>query len=146
MGRDLRILLAEAAGGGVARVGEGLATRGVRVLVQANEAVLGHVDLAAHLNRLAEAAIGDLSEAIRGERMRDVGDRQHVGGDVLASGAVTSRRRANKLRITICEGDAQTVDLELAGVGNGALRRGAQGLVRTGKPLVKLLEVHRVID
>ena len=50
VGRDLGVLLAQAPGGGISRVGKGLAARGVRRLVEAHERVLGHVDLTANLD------------------------------------------------------------------------------------------------
>ena len=146
MGRDLGILLAKASRGGISGVGEGLAAGGVCVLVQANEAVLGHVDLAANLHRLAEASVGHARETRLREGMRDVADGEDVGGDVFSGGAVAARRGAHELGVAVGEGNAQAVDLELAGVGDGMLRRGAEGLVRAGEPLVKLLEVHGVID
>lgn len=47
---DLGVLLTQAAGGGIARVGEGIAPLGIGLIVQAHKAALGHVDLAAYLN------------------------------------------------------------------------------------------------
>ena len=48
--RDLGILLTQAAGGGVARVGEGVAALGIGLVVQAHKAALGHIDLAAYFD------------------------------------------------------------------------------------------------
>ena len=146
MGRDLGVLLAQAAGGGVARVREGLAAGVVGVLVQAHEAVLGHVDLAADLDGLPEAGVGDLGEALRRERVGDVLDGEDVGGHVLARGAVAAGRRADELGVFVGERDAEAVDLELAGVGDGPFGRRAEGLVGAREPLVELGEVHRVVD
>ena len=49
-GRDLGVLLAKGAGGGVARVGKGGTACLVVLLVEAHERLFGHKDLAAHLD------------------------------------------------------------------------------------------------
>ena len=146
VGRDLGILLAQAAGGGVSRVGKGLATCGVRRLVQADERVLGHVDLAAHLDGAAKAGVGHELEALGRKRAGHVMDREHVGRDVLARRAVAAGGSTHELGVRVCEGHAQAIDLELAGVGHGILWRRTQGLVGAGEPLVKLVQVHGVVD
>ena len=143
---DLGVLLAQTPCSGIAWICEGCATGSVALLVQPHEARLGHVDLAAHLHALAQPAIGDTSETRRLECPRDVLDRERVGRDVLARGAVTARRRPEKLPVRVGEGDAETVYLELAGIGNGLCSRGTERLVCAGKPLVELRKTHRVID
>ena len=146
VGRDGRVLLPQAAGGGVARVGEGLLARRVGVLVEADEGVLGHVHLAADLHGLPEAAVDDVGEARLREGARHVFDGEHVCRDVLARGAVAARGRADQLAVTVREGHAEAVDLELAGEGDGARVAAAQRLGRAGQPLVELAQVHRVVD
>ena len=145
MGRDLGILLPETAGGGVSRVGEGRGTGGVGVLVQACEGVARHIDLAADLHGTTETAIRQTREPGRSEGTRDVAHREDVGGHVLPGRAVAARGGAHELGVRVGERHAQAVDLELAGVGDRMLRRGAKGLVRAGEPLVQLGEVHRVV-
>ena len=58
VGGDLGVLLTQRSRSGVSRIGEDLLSRGVTLLVEPNEAVLGHVDLAADLDGLVEATIG----------------------------------------------------------------------------------------
>ena len=145
MGRDRGVLLAEAAGGRVSGVGEDALARAVALLVEADEAALGHVDLAADLDGAAEATPGDALEAGAGERARDVGDREGVGRDVLAGGAVAAGRSAHEAAVAVRERDAEAVDLELAGVGDGVGLARAERLVGAGEPLVELGEVHGVV-
>ena len=123
VGRDLGVLLAQAAGSSVSRVCKGLAACSVRRLVQADERVLGHVDLAAHLDGAAKAGVGHKLEALGCQRARHVVDREHVGRDVLARRTVAAGGSAHELGIRVRERHAQAVDLELAGVGHGVLRR-----------------------
>ena len=144
--RDLGVLLAKAARGGVARVGEGLAALGVGLLVQALEAVLGHIDLAADLERAPIAAAVHATQALGHEVHRHVADGAHVGADVLARGAVAARGRAHEGAVAVRERHAEAIDLELARVGDGVGLARAQGLVGASKPLVELVEVHRVVD
>ena len=65
----------------------GLAKTGVAgrrlPLVEREKVRLGHVDLAAHL--------ADRRDVAALQRVRNVGDRADVGGDVLALGAVAAR-------------------------------------------------------
>ena len=145
MGRDLGVLLAKAARGGVSWVGKGRGARGIGILVQAREGVARHVDFAADLDGAAEASVSEALQAGRREGARDIADREDVGGDVLPRRAVAARGGADELRVPIGERHAEPVDLELAGVGDRALRRGSERLVRTGEPFVKLGEVHRVV-
>ena len=47
--------------------------------------------------------------------MRNVGDRLHIRGDVLAFGAVAARRAGDKRAILVAQRHRQTVDLRLGG-------------------------------
>ena len=144
VGGDTRVLLAEAARRGVARVGKGIATGGVGVLVEAHETGLGHVDLAADLD--ARPALGRHARlAGRCDGARHVADGADVVGHVLARGAVATRGRAYEQAVAVGERHSQTVDLELAGVGDRVGLAATQGLVRAGEPLVQLVQVHRVV-
>ncbi len=145
MGGHARVLLAKAAGGGVSRVGKGLAAGGVSILVQANETVLWHIDLAADLDVLAQAGALDLLAAGGRKLVRHIGDGQDVGRDVLAGSAVAAGGRAHKLRVAVGQGHTQAVDLKLAGVGHAGVGAGTQGLVGTAQPLVQLGQIHGVV-
>ena len=145
VGGHARVLLAKAAGGGVSRVGKGLAAGGVGVLVQAHKAVLGHVDLATDLDVLAETCPLDLLTAGGRELVRHVCDGQDIGRDVFAGGAVAAGGRAHKLGVAVGQGHAQAVDLKLTGVGHTVVGAGAQGLVGAAQPLVQLGQVHGVV-
>ena len=144
--RDLGVLLAQAARGGVSGVGKRRTPGLVVLLVKANEAVARHVDLAADLDAAAKAAVGHARHAGRRQGARDVADGQGVGGDVLAGGAVAAGGGAHQVAVAVGQRDAQAVDLELAGVRDGLRGAAAQGLLGAREPLVELLEVHRIVD
>ena len=101
--------------------------------------MLGHVDLTANLNGTPEAAVGHELEALWRNGAGHVVDGEDVGRDVLARRAVAAGGGTHELSVCVGEGHAQAVDLELAGVGHGVLRRGAQGLVGAGEPFVQLV-------
>ena len=101
MRRDLRVFLAKAAGGSVARVGERLLAVGLGRCVQRLEAGLRHVALAAQLD--GHAGIADTVGGVGPQTQRHVLHGAHVHGDVLARGAVAARGRAHKPSILIRE-------------------------------------------
>lgn len=70
---------------------------------------------------------------------------ERVGRDVLARGAVTARR-PEELPVRVGEGDAETVYLELAGIGQRLCSRGTERLSVRASHLVELRKTHRVID
>ena len=106
LGGELRVELADRAGGGVARVGEGgLAGRGA-ALVQGFEVGDRQVDLAAHLDQLRGVV----------DPQRDRLDRAQVVGDVLADAAVAAGRAAGEDAVLVGERDRQAVDLRLGHV------------------------------
>src|SRR5690606_18810556 len=92
-GGDSRVQLAQAAGGGVARVGEGLAARFQLAGIEGLEAGLGHVDLAAHLQHRRPALAVQLQ--------RNVAHGAHVGADVLADTAVTTGGAAHQHAVLV---------------------------------------------
>ena len=108
--RDLGVLLAQAAGGGVARVGEGVAPLGIGLVVQTHKAALGHIDLAAHLNR-ALAVGAHVGERRLGQVHGHVLDGTHVERHVLARGAVATRGRTYEGAVLVGKRHAQTVNL-----------------------------------
>ena len=106
-GGDARVLLAQRAGGRIARIGEdGVAGR-LLPLVEREKRLLGHVDFAAHLADVGHVAAFQL--------LRHVFQRADIGGDVLALGAVAAGRRGDELAALIAQRHRQAVDLRLGG-------------------------------
>ena len=139
--RDLGVLLAQAAGGGVARVGEGVAPLGIGLVVQTNKAALGHIDLAAHLNG-ALAVGAHVGERRLGQVHGHILDGSHVERHVLARGAVAACGRAHEGAVLVGKGHAQAVDLKLAGIGNAA---GAERILGALEPRVEFVQVHGIV-
>ena len=139
--RDLGVLLAQAAGGGVARVGEGVAALGIGLVVQTHKAALGHVDLAAHLN--GALAVGThVGERRLGQVHGHILDGAHVERHILTRCTVTARGRAYKGAVLVGKGHAQAVDLKLAGIGDAA---GTEGILGALEPRVKFVQVHGIV-
>ena len=138
---DLGVLLAQAARGGVAGVGKGLATLGVGLRIQTSEAALGHVDLTTDLDG-SSAVSPHVGQRGLGEVHGHVFDGAHVERNVLARRTIAARGGAHERTVLIGDGHAEAVDLELTGVGNAPR---AERLLRTDEPLVELLEIHGVV-
>ena len=139
MRRDLRVFLAKAAGGGVARVGERLLAVGLGRRVQRLEAGLRHVALAAQLD--GHACVADAVGSLGPQAQRHVLHGAHVHGDVLARGAVTARGRAHEPAVLVRERHRRAINLQLA----HQLRDAAEELAHAVKPLVKLFGAHGVV-
>ena len=139
--RDLGILLAQAAGGGVARVGEGVAPLGIGLVVQAHKAALGHVDLAAHLDG-ALAVGAHVGERRLGQVHGHILDGTDVERHVLARGAVATCGRAYEGAVLVSKRHAQAVDLKLAGIGDAA---GAERILGALEPCVELVQIHGIV-
>ena len=139
--RDLGILLTQAAGGGVARVGEGVAALGIGLVVEAHKAALRHIDLAAYLNG-ALAVGAHVGERRLGQVHGHILDGTDVERYVLARGAIAARGRAHKGAVLIGKRHAQTVDLKLAGIGDAA---GTERILGALKPRVELVQVHGIV-
>ncbi|MCY1395913.1 hypothetical protein D9M71_108690 [compost metagenome] len=107
-GGDLRVELAQAAGGGVARVGEGLAAGFHGAGVERLEAGPGHVHLAAHFQHCRPT--------LALQAQRDVAHGAHVGADVLAGAAVATGGAAHQTAVLVEQADRQAVELGLAAV------------------------------
>ena len=133
--------MAQAAGGGVARVGEGVAPLGIGLVVQAHKAALGHIDLAAHLDG-APAVGAHVSERRLGQVHGHVLDGSHVERHVLACGAVAARGRAHEGSVLVGKRHAQTVDLKLAGIGDAA---GTERILGALEPRVKFVQIHGIV-
>ena len=102
-GRQLRVELADRAGGRVARVREGRLARLGALLVQPRERRQRQVDLAAHLEQRRRVV----------HAQRDRADRAQVLGHVLADLAVAARGAAHEHAVLVHERDRQPVDLRL---------------------------------
>ena len=100
---ELGVELADRAGGGVARVGEGRLARLGALLVQPGESRQRQVDLAAHLQQRRRVV----------DAQRDRPDRAQVLGHVLADLAVAARGAAHEHAVLVDERDRQAVDLRL---------------------------------
>ena len=105
-GGELGVELADRAGGGVARVGEGRLTSGGARLVQLREVRARQVDLAAHLELGGSA----------GHPQGDRADGPEVLSHVLADLAVAARRAPDEHAVLVEQRDGQPVDLRLAHV------------------------------
>ena len=108
--RDLRVLLAERTGGGVARVREQRLAGDLALSVERGERRLGHIDLAAH---------DQVRQPVR-QRHGQVLNRADVLRHVLTRTPVAARRAAHKASVTVLDGDAEAVHLRLDAVLHGA--------------------------
>ena len=134
---DARIDLAQAAGRGIARIGEYLLPRARLCLVQLEEIRLGHEHFAADLDQRRRTAL------------QPVGDRFHgaqIGRDVLAFGAVAARRAAHEAAMFVGEVDRQPVDLRFGDERERRIRREAHEAARTSAEFGEFLGVHRVVE
>ncbi|MCY1518671.1 hypothetical protein D9M68_533940 [compost metagenome] len=107
-GGDPGVKLAQAAGSGIARVGEGLATAFRLARIELVKTGLGHEDLATHLQQCWPAF------ALQPER--HVADGAHIGADVLANAAVTAGGATHQLTVLVQQADRQAIQLGLAAV------------------------------
>ena len=105
-GGERRVELADRAGGGVARVGEGRLAGLGAALVQRFEGGDRQVDLAAHFDQRRRVL----------DPQRDRADRPQVLGHVLADPAVAAGGAADQDAVLVGEGDRQAVDLRLGRV------------------------------
>ena len=126
--------MAQGAGGGVARVDEGLFPGLDAGLVEGCEVGDGEVDFAAHL---------DAGGGGTGEGLRDRGDGLRVGGDVFADVAVASGRGAHEAAVLVEEVDGEPIDLHL---GRHLQVGDAGGLGHSGLPPGKFLEGEHIVE
>ena len=139
--RDLGIFLAQAAGGGVARVGEGVASLGIGLFIQADKATLGHIDLAAYLDG-ALAVGAHVGERRLGQVHGHILDGTHIERYVLARGAIAARGRAHESAVLVGKRHAQTVNLKLAGIGDATC---AERILGSLEPRVELVQIHGIV-
>ena len=129
---DLRVELAETAGGGVARIGEGLGA-GLRLpFIQSGEVGMVHIDLAPDLQHVGRAV----------ERFGNVLDGPRVRRHVLAGLPVASRRGTDEPSRLVAQRKAQPVDLGLGRVAERSVRREVEEPADAGVELpdIALLE------
>src|SRR5579883_3185184 len=105
-GGDARILLAQRASGGVARIGEKPAV--ADLLVQLLEAFDRHIDLAAYLHALGNALAAQL--------LGNAADRAHVRRPVLANHAIPTRGPDDQAAFLIGQSHRQAIDFKLADI------------------------------
>ena len=101
--RDRDVLLAQRSRRRIARIGEHRIV-GFRLLpVQLEKILLEHVDFAAHF-----ACRGNVAAF---QRVRNILDGAHIGGDILAGKTVAARRRADQFAVFVAQRQRQAVDL-----------------------------------
>ena len=105
--RNRSILLPQRSRRRIARIDEERLAGFGLLAVEFEEGVLGHVDFAAHF--------ADRRHAPAFEPVRDVLQRFHVGGHVLADAAVAARRAGDKHAVFVAQRHRQPVDLRLGG-------------------------------
>ena len=136
---DLRVLLADGAGRGVAGIGQQRLAAHLAQRVDLLEHLVRHIDLAAH------------DQALRriGERHRQVSQRTEIFRHVLADKPVAARRAADEHTVFIFQRHGQPVDLRLHNIvvclrnrRIHAFAKGAQ-LVK-GKHVLQTLQRHRM--
>ncbi|CUS44707.1 hypothetical protein MGWOODY_Smn1891 [hydrothermal vent metagenome] len=142
---DGGILLAQRSCRCVARIGElaglagvaGCLRLGEQPGVERGEIGLGHIDLAPYFEH-----IGGLAMQV----LRDIGDRPHIGGHVLADLAVPPGECLNQLSALVAQRAGQAVDLGLGGQGDRRVFRQVEepahtrdelGCVLVGKAVVQ---------
>ncbi|HEX2059445.1 MAG TPA: hypothetical protein VHK90_01765 [Thermoanaerobaculia bacterium] len=129
---ELRILLPERAGGGVARIRERLLPRFLELFIELREVAFGDVDLAADL---------DGRRLVQMQRQR--ADGADVRRHIIAVHAVAARRTLDERAFFVSERDRHAVDLQLGFVFDALFAEAAQDAL---VPLAQLVERIRVFD
>jgi hypothetical protein len=101
---DARVELAQGAGGGVARIDEGLLALRPCLIVEAPEAFMTDEHLAAHLQPARRIAL---------QAQGHGGDGAHIDADVLARGAVAAGGAAHQRAILVEQAYRQAIELRL---------------------------------
>ena len=135
LGRDAGIELAQAAGRGVARIGEGLFALFPLAPVEFLESGLGHHHLAAHLQ--------DRRPALAQQPQRHAADGADVGSDVLAGVTVATGGPALQHAVAVQDGHGQAVQLGLGGIVH---RFHSQALAHAAIEVVHLLVAEGVVE
>ena len=132
---DPGIELAQAAGGGVARVGENLPARFGLGLVQGEEIRLGHEHLAADFDQRGRPAFQGCGQGRH---------RAEVRGDVLTLGAVAARRAAHEMAVLVGQVDRQPINLGFAH--EGQLPRQSQEAPGAVAELPELRRIEGIVQ
>ncbi len=122
-GGDAGVELAQRAGGGVARIGEGLAPLGDQPFVQGLEVLDVDDDLTAHGQKRRHRPV------LGAQLQRHGGNGPHVGGDVLAPLPVAAGRGPGQGSLLVDQLDRGAVELGLEGVGELVAEQLPQPLV-----------------
>ncbi|MNX79614.1 hypothetical protein D3C86_1112500 [compost metagenome] len=122
LGGDARVQLPQAAGGGVARIDEGLLAGLGLAFIELVELGAVHEDLAAHFQH---------GRRLAAQLQRNRLDGPHVGGHVLAGLAVAARGGLHEPAVLVAQRHRQAVELQFAGVFHGLIGRlgGAEQVV-----------------
>ena len=139
-GGDARVLLSEASGGGIARIGE-WGSAGVFVLaVQCGEVVPAHEHLAADFHEFGNI------DFRAGQILRNGRNRPHVERDILAGHAIASRQSLFEHAVTVHEIQCQTVDLDFTGHRQRFGFRPVEIADHTVVPVTQLFDGKHVIE
>ena len=136
-GGDRGVLLAQRAGGGVARVGEDLLAGPLQIGVEGGEVLNSDEDLAAGLE---EGRRGRRRGGV--EAARDRLDGAGVRRDVLADAPVAAGGGRGERAVDVLEVDGQAVDLHLAQPDG----LGPEGLDGARHPLAQLVDAEDVVE
>ena len=101
------VKLAQAARGGIARIGKSLAAVTLRRRIERGKSGLRHIHLAPDVDERRRRVVE--------QAQRDGADGAHIGGDVLAGRTVATGRRAGEDAMLITQADGKTVELRLGG-------------------------------
>ena len=101
-GGDARIELAQAAGGGVARVGKRFLALGFLACIERGKIGFQHQHFAAHFDGFGHIA------AVQAQR--NIGDGAHIVGNVFAAGTIAAGGRLHQHAASIEQADGQAVE------------------------------------
>src|SRR5690606_38016617 len=119
---NLRILLTQASSSAVARICNCLASLG-QSLLEGEEIVAAHVDLAAHLDHVGR---------IVRQGLRNIRYGANVRGDILAGGAIAPGGTGDKPAVLVTQRHGKAVDLRLSREDDLALGREGQEPAHAG--------------
>ena len=134
--RHARVELAQAAGGGVAWIDEGLLAAGCRLLVEPPKSRQRHENFAAHLEHFRKF------RAAQPERQRL--DGSQVLRNIFAGFAVAAGRALHETAVFVARADRQTIQFRLGRISNGSARR--QPLLNSAIEITHLVVAERIIQ
>ena len=142
-GGDGGVLLAQRAGGGIARIGElarlfRIVGLGEQALVERHEVALGHVDFAAYLEQ-----VGDVGA---GQPLGNIADGADIGSHVLTRRAVATSRGEDQFALLVAKRAGQAVDLRLGGKRDGRVLRQGEEAADAGEKLGNVLVGKAIVE